>query len=712
MTTEARFGVCTFCDAGCGLKFEVQGDTLVSVRGDKEDGFSRGHVCPKGIAQKDLHNDPDRLKRPLIKDDGQWRECDFDEAYALVAQRLVEIQREHRRDSVGFYYGNPTGHDYRSMFAVMAWLKLLGSRNVFSSNSVDAHPRMLASLQMYGNQALLPIPDIERTDLLVVMGANPVVSHGSVMTAPDTKRRLQAICDRGGRIVVIDPRYTETSAIADQHLFVRPGTDALLLLSVIHELVRQGLVDEGAREIASGVDGLLSIAGEFPPEATERRTGVAAASVRALARDFGTADSAVWYGRMGTSTQAFGCTTTWLFDAVNVLTGNFDRPGGAMFSTPAVDLAGLSGRTRQTGDFGRWTSRVTGLPEFNGEVPVAAMADEIETAGEGQVRGLLVFAGNPVLSNPNGPRVERALDGLSFLACVDFYVNETTRLADVIIPPVGPLERPHCPVLELSMGVRNVARYAPAILAPADGRPDDFGILVSVLQKILRQRGGTSSLTAAALGQFRRLVESERLLAWLLRLGPHELSLDQLKAATHGLDLGPLQPRGARILGTADGKVDLCPSLFERDVERLRREIEREPGARHPLLLVSRRTNQSMNSWLHNSPTLVRGRPRCTLRVHPDDAASAGISAAGPARVVSRVGAIEVPVEISDEMMPGVVSMPFGWGHHREGTRLGVATAHAGVSMNDVTDERLYDAVSGTSVLDGVPVRVEPVRGG
>lgn len=704
---KTRYGICTFCDAGCGLRFEVDGDTIHSVRGDPEDEFSRGHVCPKGVAQKDLHHDPDRLRQPLIRESGGWRECSFEEAYDLVARRLTDLQRDHGRDGVGFYYGNPTGHDYKAMFGVLAWARLLGSRNVFSSNSVDAHPRMLASLQLYGNQALLPVPDIGRTDYLVVMGANPVVSHGSVMTAPDTRRRLKAVRARGGRMVVIDPRYTETAAIADEHLPIRPGTDALFLLSVIHELARGDRVSPEAKEVATGVDELLEIAADYSPEATQARTGVDAADVRRLAREFAGAERAVWYGRMGTSTQAFGCVSTWLIDAINVLTGNFDHPGGAMFATPAVDLAGLTGRIRQTGDFGRWTSRVGGLPEFNGELPVAAMADEIETPGEGQVHGMLMFAGNPVLSNPNGRRVEGALQGLDFLACVDFYLNETTRLADVILPPLGPLESAHYPVLELSMGVRNVARYAPPVVQPDPARPDDFRILSELLRRLLRRRGGTHHLTAAALRGFQRFVESEGLLAALLRLGPQDLTLEGVKAAVHGVDLGPLEPRGSRVLGTRDRRVHVFPELFAADLERLRQPTPADED--HPLQLVSQRTTRSMNSWLNNSPILVKGRQRCTLKVHPEDARRADVTDATHVRVVSRVGAIEVPLEITETMMPGVVGLPFGWGHHREGTRLHVAAEHAGVSMNDITDERLFDAVCGTSVLDGVPVRVERI---
>jgi len=709
VSVQIRHGICTLCDAGCGLRVEVEGRTIVSVRGDRDDAFSRGHVCPKGVAHEDLHHDPDRLRKPLVKRDGEWRECSFEEAYGLVSRRLAALQRRDGRDSVGFYYGNPTGHDYRAMFGVALWQKLLGSRNVFSSNSVDAHPRMLASLKLYGNQALLPVPDIERTDLLVVMGANPVVSHGSVMTAPDTRRRLRDIRARGGRIVVIDPRRTETAALADQHQFIRPGTDALLLLSVIHELDRQGRVSSDARDLAAGVDELLEIAAAFPATVTADRTGVDARAVATLAEAFGTAERAVWYGRMGTSTQAFGCVSTWLIDALNVISGNFDRPGGAMFATPAVDLAGLSARIGLTGDFGRWTSRVSGLPEFNGEVPVAALADEIETPGVGQIKGMLVFAGNPVLSNPNGPRVERALDGLEFLACVDFYLNETTRLADVIIPPVGPMERSHYPVLEFTMGVRDVARYAPPVVEPEPGRPDDFGILAAILLRLLRARGGLQRLSAAAVGLFARLVESERILAWILRLGPRDLTVERIKEATHGIDLGPLQPRGTSVLRTSDRRVQLCPALFAGDIERLRGSLSAPEDSRLPLRLVSRRTLTSMNSWLHNLPRLRKGPERCVLFLHPDDAARAGVAGNQPVHLVSRVGTLVVPAEISDEMMPGVVSMPFGWGHTRQGARLRVAAARPGASMNDVVDDRRVDAVSGTSVLDGIPVRVEPV---
>ncbi|MCH9732038.1 MAG: molybdopterin-dependent oxidoreductase [Actinomycetia bacterium] len=706
--SRTHYGICNLCDSVCGLKIEVQGREILSIRGDEKDVFSHGHICPKGLALKDIFDDPDRLRHPVRKVGDQWREISWAEAFGEIRDRVADLQRRHGRDSVALYYGNPIGHGYQAMISVLPLIKLLGSRNIFSSNSVDAHPRMLVSLLLYGNQALLPIPDIERTDLLVVQGANPVVSHGSVMSAPDTRKRLKAIGKRGGRMVVIDPRRSETAAIADEHHFIQPGTDALLLLAVLHTLSAEGALRQGPFTRLRGQQELLAAAAKFSPERVARVVGIEAESIRKLALDFAAAPRAVWYGRMGTCTQEFGCLSTWLIDAINIVTGNFDREGGAMFTTPAVDLAGLARLLGEPGRHGRWRSRVSGLPEFNGETPVAGLADEIETPGDGQVRGLISVAGNPVLSNPNGRRLDRAFESLEFMASVDFFINETTRHSDLILPPTSALENDHYPILELAMGVRNVAHYSPALFAP-ETRPNapkpDWEILLGAASAVAKGRGGLARLAGIALRGLGAGLRSGRILDLLLWMGPQQLRLKDLLRAPHGIDLGPLQPRAHAVVQTKDKQVDLAPTILMEDLSRLESRLA-VPTGKDQLLLISRRTLKSMNSWLNNSPLLVKGRGRCTLLMHPEDAAQRGLEAGQQVTLRSRVGEIRVPLEPSDCMKRGVVSLPYGWGHDREGSRLSVASLHAGASMNDVTDETLVDAVSGTSVLDGIPVEV------
>lgn len=708
--TETRYAVCNLCDAMCGLEIETDGRTILAIRGDQNDPFSRGHICPKGTAHADIYNDPDRLRRPVRRVADRWEEISWHEAIAEVSRRVVAIQRRHGREALGIYYGNPVGHSYQTMLAVLPFLKMAGTRNVFSSSSVDAHPRMLVSRLLYGNQALLPVPDIERTDLLVIMGANPIVSNGSVMSAPDVKTRLRAIRERSGRIIVIDPRFSETAAVADEHHFIRPGTDALLLLAVLNVLHAEERIADDIRATVTGMDELAAIVRRYPPERVASTVAIDADTIRALARSFADARRAVWYGRMGTCTQEFGCLSTWLIDVINLVTGNFDRPGGAMFATPAVDLAGMARRLGETGHFDRWRSRVGGLPEFNGEFPVAALADEIETPGEGQIKALITIAGNPVLSNPNGRRLDRALERLEFRVAVDFYVNETTRHADIVLPPATMLEGDHYPLLEHAMAVRNTAHYAPAVLPRDPDARADWEILFDLMRGIGRARGGTGRVMGWGAGLLGRAIGSGRILDLLLRMGPHRVSLKRLRAAPHGIDLGALEPRGDQIIHTANKRIDLVPDRLVTDLRRLDERLERggedSDGA---LLLVSRRTLRSMNSWLNNILRLARGRDRCVLQMHPADAEARHLARAARARVRSRAGEIEVALQLTTRVMPGVVSLPYGWGHDRPGSRLRVAQDHAGASLNDVADERLFDHVTGTAVLDGIPVVVTPV---
>ncbi|HEU0029717.1 MAG TPA: molybdopterin oxidoreductase family protein [Kofleriaceae bacterium] len=703
MATATHYRSCTLCEAGCGVAVTTDGDRVVDVRGDDADPFSRGYICPKATALADLHDDPDRLRRPVVRDGASWREVEWTEAFDLVASRLLAIRRAHGKHAIGIYQGNPTAHNIGLLTYGQLLLRNLGTRNLYSATSLDQLPHMLAALLMFGNQVLMPVPDIDRCDLFVVLGANPLASNGSIMTAPDVRGRLKAIRDRGGKVIVIDPRRTETAERADQHLFLRPGTDAVLLLALVHVLFADDLVRLGRLD-ANGLDALHAASQRWTPDRAAAITGVPAPSIRELAHALATTPRAVLYGRIGVCTQQFGGLAAWLVYAVNALTGHLDEPGGLMFTTPAVDLVPLAELMRLDGGFRRWKSRVSGKPEFGGELPMTAFAEELETPGAHQIRALITSAGNPVLSAPGGPRIERALDRLDFMVSIDPYINETTKHAHVILPPTSPLERSHYDLALNAFAVRNVAKYSPPLFPRAPDARHDWEICLALWTRLgpLRRLGPGTRLAERALGK----LGPEAILDVALRTGPHRLSLRKLRAAPHGLDLGPLESRLPRRLGTRDRKLHLAPPEYLADLARLERHFD--GAGDRGLVLIGRRQLRSNNSWMHNSERLVKGPPRCTLLIHPDDATARGLADGGTARVSTRTGSIELPVEVTDAMMPGVVSIPHGWGHGRAGTKLRIASQHAGASINDILDPAVIDELSGTSALTGQSVEVVP----
>jgi len=711
----------------CGLEIEVEGERVVSIRGDADDPFSRGDLCPKAPALAALHDDPDRLRRPLRRTASGWEELGWDEALDEAAERIHDVQREHGRDAMAAYLGNPNVHNLGSLVFGPRLLRALRSKNRYSATSVDQLPHMLASYLMFGHQLLMPVPDIDRTSLLVVLGANPLVSNGSLMTAPGMRRRLQDLRARGGRLVVVDPRRTETAARADQHLFIRPGTDALLLLGMLHVVFAEQRVRLRHLEgVIDGVDRLRSLVRDYAPERVAPLCGIEAPAITALARALAEADAGVCYGRIGTSTQPYGAVCTWLIYALNIVTGHLDHPGGFMLTTPAVDvIAGPRSLGVGRGGFRRWRSRVRNLPEAGGELPVATLADEILTEGPGQVRGLLTVAGNPVLSTPNGARLERALPQLSSYVAIDFYLNETTRHAHLVLPPTSPLERSHYDLVFHLLAVRNTAKFSPALFEPGPDQRHDWQILHGLTTRLVAERGRPSlaeRLTNAALER----LGPEGVVDLGLRLGPYGvkargrgmLSLAALRRMPHGVDLGPL--RSCLPGRLPRGRIDLVPSPMLVDLTRLRAELvepalasagapEGSAARSGELQLIGRRQLRSNNSWMHNLPRLVAGKPRCTLLMHPDDAAARSVEEGDEVCIESRVGRVVAPVSITSDVMPGVVSLPHGFGHHRPGVRQDVAQAHAGVSLNDLTDELRVDALSGNAALSGVPVTVTAV---
>jgi len=700
---ESRLHTCMLCEAVCGLAVELKGGRAVAVRGDADDPFSRGHVCPKAAAIPDVMEDPDRVREPMRREGERWAPVSWRAALAEAGERLAEIQKRHGANAVALYLGNPTVHGFAASTAAILFSRALGTRSRFSATSVDQLPQMLASLEVLGHQFMLPVPDLDRTSFLLVLGANPRASNGSLMTAGDVGARLDGIRARGGRVVVVDPRRTETAARADQHLAIRPGGDAALLLGLLHVLFAERLARPG--RLASFIDGLErleALAARFPPERVTKRAGIAADAIRRLARDFAAAEAAVAYGRVGVCTQEFGGLASWLVLALNAATGNLDRPGGAMFASPAVDLvAGGS-----PGSFGRHHSRVRGLPAFGGEFPAAALAEEIETPGEGRIRALVTFAGNPVLSTPNGGRLDRALAGLEYMVSIDLFRNETTRHAHLILPTAFGFEKDQYDLVFYQLAVRNAARWAPALVRPPPGVRDDFRVLLD-LAVALRARGGGRPGWRTGLDlRVARALGARRLLDRALRRGPRGLSLAALRRAPHGIDLGPHVPRLPERLYTQGKRLRIYPERYQGDLARLEEALD-APLQAGALELIGRRQLRSNNSWMHNSPRLVKGPVACSLLLNPADAAARGLSDGGEALVRSRVGEVRVPVAVSDAVAPGVVCLPHGWGHARPGTALEVASAHAGASFNDLSDEQRLDALSGSAVLNGIPVTVE-----
>jgi len=690
-------GVCNLCEAICGLVFTLDGDRVTSVRGDADDPLSRGHICPKAVALQDVHEDPDRLRRPVRRIGDRWQEVSWDEALDLVATNLARAVNEHGRDALAIYLGNPNVHSLGSMTHGTAMVKSFRTRNKYSATSVDQLPAQLLAYLMHGHQLLLPVPDIDRTDLFLVFGANPMASNGSLMTVPDFPTRLRELRKRGGRMVVVDPRRTETAKAAHEHHFVRPGTDAFVLLAMLHVLFTEGLTTPPAY-----VDGLAAVRAAvepFTPERAETASGIAADDVRRLARELAGASSAAVYGRVGVSTQEFGLVATWAVQLLNLVTGNLDRPGGVMLTRPAVDAVGRGFIGRGHHDV--WRSRVRGLPEFAGELPVATLADEIRTPGEGQVRALLTLSGNPVSSTPDGAGLAEAIRTLDFVAAVDFYVNETTRLADVILPPTGALERDHYDLVFHTLAVRNTARFTPALFEKPAGTMHDWEIYREIVLRTQRLLTSRKPRKARLVQAARMRVSPTRTIDLLLRTSTPRLSVRRLRRGP--VDLGPLQPCLPERLQTEDRRIHAAPRQVLDDVARLDAVTVAPEG----LLLVGRRHQRDNNSWMHNTPRLTKGKPRHQLYMHPADLAERAIPDGSLVQVASAVGTVEVEVQASDDMMPGVVSLPHGYGHRRPGVRMRQAVELPGASMNDLTDPAVLDA-SGNAVLSGVPVTVTP----
>ena len=739
--TKTALRICPLCEATCGLTLTIEDGRVTGARGDHEDVFSAGFICPKGASFAELDNDPDRLAWPLVRRNGTLVEATWDEAYAVIEDRLGEVIREHGGTSVGVYLGNPNAHTVAGSLYAPLIIRALGTHQVYSASTLDQMPKHVALGYMFGSPVAFTVPDLDHTDYLVIIGANPLVSNGSLATAADFPGKLRALRKRGGRFTVIDPARTRTAELADRHIAPRPGTDAALLFAVVHVLFEEGLVATdlgGVAEHVSGVDDVRALADGFSPDDVAAHCGVPADEIRALAREIAAASSAAVYGRIGTSTVEFGTLGSWLVDVINVLTGNLDRPGGAMFPLGAAVPAPRPPKPGRGFKTGRWSSRVSGYPEALSELPAAALAEEIDTPGEGQIKAMITIAGNPVLSAPDGARLDRALDSVGFMLSIDPYLNETTRHADVILPPPPPAQSAHYDFALNNLAVRNNARYSPPALPLADGRPDEPEILSrialilygvgphgdpalvdeQVIATTLAKETAdpNSPVAGRAVDELTAMLAPgpgyERRLDMMLRLGPYGdgfgtnadgLTLDRLKASPHGIDLGPLQPRLPEVLKTPTGRIELAPAPLIADAGRLRDSLGRDDER---FVLIGRRHLRSNNSWMHNLPALAGGTNRCTLRIHPDDAAELGLT--DTAVVKGPGGELLAPIEVTDGMRRGVVSLPHGWGHDFAGTRQQLAASRPGVNVNQLNDGNVLDPLSGTAVLNGIPVDIAP----
>lgn len=690
--SQTHYRTCHLCEALCGLEVEVADGQAISIRGDKADVFSKGHICPKATAIMDLQEDPDRLRRPVKADgNGGWESVSWEDALSDIAARVIALRSKAGPDAIGFYNGNPCAHNYGIITHGAPLSRLLKTKNRFSATSVDQLPQHLVGLKLYGHQSMLPIPDVDRSDLWIILGGNPVASNGSIMTVPNVKARIKDIKARGGRVLTIDPRRTETSNLAGEHLFIRPGSDAALLLGILNVIFAEELIVPSAvLELVDGVDALKSACGAYTPDRVEAVTGVSADNIRRIAQDLSETQRAALYGRMGVSVQRFGGLCHYLIQAINLLTGHIDAPGGMMFPAPAVDLLPYT----NPGSFDRYRSRVDSQPEFSGEFPASILASEIVTPGQGQVRALFVIAGNPVLSTPGGHTLDAALETLDLMVSLDMYVTETSRHADYILPPTGPLEKDHFGLFFHALSIRNTVKYSQPTLPKTEGGKHDWEILIALAEHV-----------ASAMGkEMKPAGTPQDMLGASLARGPYDLMFEDLENAPHGIDLGALQPSLPNRLFTANTRIDLAQVLYLEDIDRVQAELFDVAGpAFH---LIGRRHIRSNNSWLHNAQRLVKGPQRCTAMLHPDSAASLGIESGAAIDITSAAGSITATAEITDEIMPGVVSVPHGWGHGRRGVKLSVARAHAGVSVNDVTDPQYFDPLSGNAAVNGVPVSI------
>ncbi|WP_296243081.1 MULTISPECIES: molybdopterin oxidoreductase family protein [unclassified Psychrobacter] len=702
---QTHFRTCNLCEAMCGIEIKHDGTKVLSIKGDKNDPFSKGYICPKATALQDLHEDSDRLRHPVERTANGWKKISWDDALDKVAAGIQSVQKKHGQNALGIYLGNPNVHNLGGMLTIKHLLNSVKTRSRFSATSIDQLPHHIVSMHLFGHMLRIPVPDVNRTHYMLIIGGNPLASNGSIMTAANMRQKLKDIKAREGKVVVIDPRRTETADIASEHHFIRPATDVLFLLAMLNEIYAQGYVDKAqadnrAAALAPEIARLADFAKDYSAESVASITGITANEIKQLVKEFCEAESAVCYGRMGVSVQEFGLLSQYLIMVINIVTGRLDEVGGLMFPNPAVDVVNNSG----PGYLGKRHSRVSNLPDFNGDYPVVAMGNEMLVEGEGQLKGFISVAGNPVLSTPNGEKLDKAFSNLEFMVAIDYFVTETSRHANIILPPVSPLERDHYDVTFNNFAVHNVAKYSKALFRKNKNAKHDWQIYLELAKRLDKKAPLTTKIE-------RRLVKAlgpKFLLDQGLRRGPYAgMSLNKLEKNPHGLDLGPLKTMLPQALKHKDKQIHLNVDFYQADLARVQTMVQDYDAQQ--VLLIGRRHVRSNNSWLHNSYRLVKGKPRCTLMLHPETAKEYGIKDAQSVKVTSRVGSVIIVAEVTDELMPGVVSIPHGWGHGRKGVKQKIAQAHAGVSVNDLTDDTLIDRLSGNAAVNGVPVQLEAV---
>ena len=696
---KTHYRTCNLCEAMCGLEIKHTTIDVISIKGDKKDVLSKGHICPKAVALQDLYHDKDRLKTPIKRTENGWIDISWEDAFNEITENIKSIQAKYGKNAVGSYRGNPTVHNIGLMLFGTPFMQSIGSNQKYTATSVDQLPHHFASLMMFGHYLMFPIPDIDRTDFMLIMGGNPAVSNGSIMTAPDFSNRLKKIKKRGGQVVVVDPRFTETSKIANQHLYIKPGTDAFLLLALIHLIFENNLATKG--HLINHLNGwgtIKNLVKAYSPKKIAHIVGIEAKAITELALKFATSKTAVCYGRLGLSTQEFGGLCQWLVNVLNCITGNLDAEGGALFTKPAIDVVGMSKMTGKTGSYNKRQSRVHKLPEFTGEFPVSTLVDEILTPGKDQIKMMITIAGNPVLSTPNGKRLEEAFETLDYMVAIDIYLNETTKHANIILPTTTGLETPLYDLVFHQFAILNTAKYSEALFEKTEEQRHDWEILKALTTKLNKQENP---------------LNLEQTLDYMLQFSSYQdpkLSVETLKKHPHGIDFGSLKPQLPERLFTEDKKVELAHPLFLKDLERLKTKLENlenESNTAYPFSLIGRRHLRSNNSWMHNSERLVKGKERCTLLIHSKDANRLQINEGQNVTVTSNVGQVKLPIEITDTMMQGVVSIPHGWGHYRKGTKLSIAQKYAGISLNDLTNSKQIDVLTGNADFSGTKVKIE-----
>lgn len=699
MSTQIHHRACNLCEAICGLEIETQGNTVVSIRGDKNDPLSKGYLCPKAFALKDIYEDPDRLRAPMKRVGETWQKISWEQAFAEIGEKFKAVRSQYGNDALGIYHGNPSVHNVGTILNAGTLVRALKTKNAFSATSADQLPHHFVGWLMLGHPFLLPVPDILRTQYMLILGGNPLASNGSMMTAPNVSEHLDNIKKRGGKVVVIDPRKSETAARASEHIFVKPGTDIFFLLGIIHTLFAENLVNLGKlKTFTEGIETLKNVVQNYSPEFVAPITGIEVETIVRIAREFASSESAVCYGRMGVSVQKFGGVCQWLVWAINILTGNFDSVGGAMFTTPAFDILASA---KPKNIFKRWHSRVRGLPEFMGELPVSVMAEEMLTEGEVKIRAFITNCGNPVLSTPNGTQLEQGLENLDVMVSIDIYLNETSRHAHYILPPVTGLQVSHYDINFHALSMYNTAKYSPITFEKSDDERYDWEIIQTLAHVI---SGDETPL---------KLQKPEITIDYMLKSGPHKLSLQQLIDTPGGIDLGFLQPQLPERIIHTDKKIQLAPEILVNDMTRVATEAQRlraNTPTSDAFTLIGRRSLRSNNSWMHNSEKLMKGKNRCTALMNESDAAALGLKNNEIVRVQSRVGVVEIPIEITNDMLRGVISIPHGFGHTRANTNWKIAQNHAGVSANDLTDETIIDELTGNAAFSNVLVRIEKMN--